>query len=400
MTSIHVTASREYDVLVQPGLLDDAGAQIARTLGVGRTAAVVAGETVAGLYAARLEASLTRAGFRVVTFTYPGGEHCKTLATYAALLDFLAAHRLSRSDLIVALGGGVTGDLAGFAAATYQRGIPFVQVPTTLLAAVDSSVGGKTAVNLPSGKNQVGCFYQPSLVLCDPDTLQTLPPEEYRNGCAEVIKYAVLRSAPFFDELRAQPVSAQVGHVIATCVGMKRDLVAADEFDLKYRDSIDRESAYEIITAANEELERQRVEAEEAAAAEKQRLKDEAAAEKQRQKEEAAAEKARLKEEAAAEKLRLKEEAAAEKARLKEEAAAEKAREKEAAAKKKVAQRAVTNAASSVASSLSTNLVNSVLGGRQKSASAIAGQAAKSALSSVARSGSTAIIRGLFGTKK
>lgn len=186
---------------------------------------------MAGLYAARLEASLTRAGFRVVTFTYPGGEHCKTLATYTALLDFLAAHRLSRSDLIVALGGGVTGDLAGFAAATYQRGIPFVQVPTTLLAAVDSSVGGKTAVNLDSGKNQVGCFYQPSLVLCDPDTLRTLPPEEYRNGCAEVIKYAVLRSAPFFDELRAQPVSAQVGHVIATCVGMKRDLVVADEFD-------------------------------------------------------------------------------------------------------------------------------------------------------------------------
>lgn len=231
MTTIHVTASREYDVLVQPGLLDDAGAQTARTLGAGRTAAVVAGETVAGLYAARLEASLTRAGFRVVTFTYPGGEHCKTLATYAALLDFLAAHRLSRSDLVVALGGGVTGDLAGFAAATYQRGIPFVQVPTTLLAAVDSSVGGKTAVNLDSGKNQVGCFYQPSLVLCDPDTLRTLPPEEYRNGCAEVIKYAVLRSAPFFDELRAQPVSAQVGHVIAACVSMKRDLVVADEFD-------------------------------------------------------------------------------------------------------------------------------------------------------------------------
>ena len=214
MTTIHVTASRDYDVLVQPGLLDDAGAQVARVLGTGRTAAIVAGATVAGLYAERLSASLTRAGFRTVTFTYPGGEHCKTLATYAALLDFLAAHRLSR-----------------FAAATYQRGIPFVQVPTTLLAAVDSSVGGKTAVNLASGKNQVGCFYQPSLVLCDPDTLRTLPPEEYRNGCAEVIKYAVLRSETFFDELRAVPVSAQVEHVIATCVGMKRDLVAADEFD-------------------------------------------------------------------------------------------------------------------------------------------------------------------------
>ena len=120
MTTIHVTASRDYDVLVQPGLLDDAGAQIARVLGTGRTAAIVAGETVAGLYAGRLAASLTRAGFRAVTFTYPGGEHCKTLATYAALLDFLAVHRLSRSDLIVALGGGVTGDLAGFAAATVK----------------------------------------------------------------------------------------------------------------------------------------------------------------------------------------------------------------------------------------------------------------------------------------
>lgn len=165
--------------------------------------------------------------------------------------------------------------------------------------------------------------------------------------------------------------------------------VAADEFDLKYRESIDRESAYEIITAANDELERKRAEEAEAEAAEKQRQKEEAAAEKQRQKEAAAAEK-----------LRLKEEAAAEKQRLKEEAAAQKAAEKEAAAKKKVAQRAVTNAASSVAASLSTNLVNSVLGGRQKSAKAIAGQAAKNALSSVARSGSNAIIRGLFGTKK
>ena len=165
--------------------------------------------------------------------------------------------------------------------------------------------------------------------------------------------------------------------------------VAADEFDLKYREAIDRESAYEVITAAKEELERKQAEEEEAAAAEKQRLKEEAAAEKQRQKEEAAAEKQRLKEEAAAEKQRLK-----------EEAAAAKAAEKEAAARKKVAQRAVSNAASSVVGSLSTNLVNSVLGGRQKSTKAIASQAAKNALSSVARSGSNAIIRGLFGNKK
>jgi uncharacterized protein len=171
--------------------------------------------------------------------------------------------------------------------------------------------------------------------------------------------------------------------------GAVSSIVAADEFDLKYREAVDRESAYEIITAANEELERKRIEEEEAAAAEKLRLKEEAAAEKQR-----------LKEEAAAEKQRLREEAAAEKQRLKEEAAAEREAAKKAEAKKKTAQRAVTNAASSVASSISTNLVNSVLGGRQKSAKSIASQAAKTALSSVARSTSTSIIRGLFGTKK
>ena len=189
MTTIHVTASREYDVLVQPGLLDDAGALIAHTLGAGRTAAVVAGETVAGLYAARLEASLTRAGFRVVTFTYPGGEHCKTLATYAALLDFLAAHRLSRSDLIIALGGGVVGDITGFAAATFLRGVSLCQIPTTLLAQVDSSVGGKTGVDMPEGKNLVGAFYQPRLVLIDPAVLATLPDQTFADGMAEVVKY-------------------------------------------------------------------------------------------------------------------------------------------------------------------------------------------------------------------
>lgn len=158
MTTIHVTASREYDVWVQSGLLDDAGAQSRARSAPGARRPSSRARPWRGCMPRGWRHALTRAGFRVVTFTYPGGEHCKTLATYTALLDFLAAHRLSRSDLIVALGGGVTGDLAGFAAATYQRGIPFVQVPTTLLAAVDSSVGGKTAVNLASGKNQGRLF--------------------------------------------------------------------------------------------------------------------------------------------------------------------------------------------------------------------------------------------------
>ena len=147
-----------------------------------RTALITGGSRGIGAAAVR---AFARAGFRAVTFTYPGGEHCKTLATYAALLDFLAAHRLSRSDLIVALGGGVTGDLAGFAAATYQRGIPFVQVPTTLLAAVDSSVGGKTAIDLAAGKNLAGAFLQPAAVLCDTDCLRSLPAAVFADGAAD-----------------------------------------------------------------------------------------------------------------------------------------------------------------------------------------------------------------------
>lgn len=231
MKTIHVPASREYDVLIERGLLDRAGEEISRVLPKARRAVIVCGERVSKLYSARLAAALSRAGLESAEFCYPGGEQYKTLDTYSALLHFAAAQKLSRSDVIVALGGGVTGDLAGFAAATYQRGLPFVQIPTTLLAAVDSSVGGKTAVNLESGKNQVGCFYQPSLVLCDADTLSTLPEEEYRSGCAEVIKYGVLGSAELFSALERRPAREQLDEVIAQCVSMKRDVVAADEFD-------------------------------------------------------------------------------------------------------------------------------------------------------------------------
>ena len=230
MKTVSVSASRQYEILIERGLLRRAG-ELVRSVTNAGTVMLVSDDSVWPLYGETVQKSLAESGFSVCRFVFPHGENSKCAKTYLALLNALCENRLTRADAVVALGGGVTGDLAGFAAATYQRGIPFVQVPTTLLAAVDSSVGGKTAVNLASGKNQVGCFYQPSLVLCDPDTLRTLPPEEYRNGCAEVIKYAVLRSAPFFDELRAPPVSAQVEHVIATCVGMKRDLVAADEFD-------------------------------------------------------------------------------------------------------------------------------------------------------------------------
>ncbi len=230
MIRIPVSASRSYEVLIERGLLDHAGEEIRRATKA-ETVVLVAGENVFPLYGARLLASLEAAGLRTACFRICPGESSKTLETYGRLLHFLSEKHLTRSDALLALGGGVTGDLTGFAAATFQRGMEFVQVPTTLLAMVDSSVGGKTAVNLETGKNQVGAFYQPSLVLCDPDTLKTLPEEEYRCGSAEVLKYGVLGNAAFFQELLERPIRDQEERVIETCVTMKRDIVHEDEYD-------------------------------------------------------------------------------------------------------------------------------------------------------------------------
>lgn len=234
MRSIHIKASREYDVLVERGLLDRAG-ELLREVSAPGMAAIVSDDTVYALYGERTVKALEKAGYRVHSFTFPAGEGSKNLSTYADVLHFLGEHRFSRSDVVVALGGGVVGDLAGFAAATYQRGMGFAQIPTTLLAAVDSSVGGKTAVDLPTGKNQAGSFYQPCIVICDPNTLETLPEEQYRCGCAEIIKYSMLGNAAFFEELYKTPVREQYEHVIEVCVQMKRDIVGADEYDLGRR---------------------------------------------------------------------------------------------------------------------------------------------------------------------
>ena len=230
MTTIHIAASREYDVVIEPGLLTRLGTMAAE-LGLGRRAAVISDDAVFALYGAAAEKALTDAGFQVDHFLFPHGEQQKNLSTYGQVLNFLCDRRFTRSDFLVALGGGVVGDLAGFAAATYQRGVPYIQVPTTLLSMVDSSVGGKTAVDLEHGKNQAGCFYQPSLVLCDPSLLNTLPEREYRCGCAEVIKYGLLNNAPFFNDLMETPAKEQYEHVISTCVEMKKQVVLSDEFD-------------------------------------------------------------------------------------------------------------------------------------------------------------------------
>ena len=230
MRSIHIPASRAYEVLIGGGLLDEAGTRIRRVTESDR-AAIVAGEKVLRLYGERLLDTLGRAGFQTVFVSHPGGEEHKNLESYGALLRFLSENRLSRADVLISLGGGVTGDLAGFTAATYQRGMSFVQIPTTLLAMVDASVGGKTALNLPTGKNQVGCFYQPSLVLCDPEVLSTLPEDEFHCGMAEVIKYAMLGDPELMDLLLREPIEERLAQLIARCVEMKRNYVAADEYD-------------------------------------------------------------------------------------------------------------------------------------------------------------------------
>ena len=230
MTTVTVRASRPYEVTIGRGLLDTVGRQAAGQW-KGRSAAVVSDSTVAPLYLNRVKDSLERAGFQVHSFVFPAGEDQKNGETYLKLLEFLAARRLTRADGLIALGGGVVGDLAGFAAATFLRGIGFLQLPTTLLAAVDSSVGGKTAIDLTNGKNLAGAFYQPQAVLCDLDTLDTLPAEVFADGCAEVIKYGMIGDPALLARLETVDFRADPEELVARCVAQKRDLVEQDEFD-------------------------------------------------------------------------------------------------------------------------------------------------------------------------
>lgn len=230
MRTVRVEASGRYDILIGPKLLDGAGARVAEVIRP-CTAALVTDDAVDALYGDLATRSLEAAGFDVRRFAFPSGERQKTLATLGDMLEFFGAQHMSKSDLVVALGGGVVGDAAGFAAAVYARGTRFVQVPTTLLAAVDSSVGGKTAVNLAAGKNMAGVFAQPSLVLCDTDVMRALPERLVSDGAAEIVKYGVL-SDPALLRLAAEGrLMDEIGRVVERCVQIKRDYVAEDEFD-------------------------------------------------------------------------------------------------------------------------------------------------------------------------
>lgn len=238
MKTIKVNASKSYDVKIGAGLLKDLGNELLSVLKKPCKIAIISDSNVWPLYGEASQCALEIAGFSVVCFVFPAGESSKTPNTYLNILNFLAENQLTRSDAIVALGGGVTGDIAGFAAATFLRGIPYIQVPTTLLAMVDSSVGGKTAIDLPAGKNLVGAFYQPSLVLCDIDTLNSLPETVFCDGCAEVIKYGVLYDQELFAHLSAKGLDFDRETVIARCVELKRDVVAEDEFDTGARQKL------------------------------------------------------------------------------------------------------------------------------------------------------------------
>jgi 3-dehydroquinate synthase len=226
--------SRSYPILIGSDVLPRLGAECARW-GLAGRCAVITDDQVAALYGPSALKSLNAAGFEPILISVTHGEKAKNLKSVQACYDQLAGHRLERRSFIVALGGGVVGDLAGFVAATYLRGIPFVQVPTTLLAQVDSSVGGKVGVNLTAGKNLVGAFYQPRAVLCDLKTLDTLPVREFRAGLAEVIKYGIIYDAAMFrrlerdlDKVLAHDESV-LADVIARCCAIKAEVVGQDE---------------------------------------------------------------------------------------------------------------------------------------------------------------------------
>lgn len=232
MSTVHIDASRSYDVVIDECSIDEAGSFVKRVGGCD-LAFIVSDSNVAPLYADRVAASLENVGFKTARFVFAAGEESKTLATYGACLEAMCDAGATRSTMVVALGGGVVGDLAGFAAATYMRGCRCVQIPTSLLACIDSSVGGKTAVDLPAGKNLVGAFFQPSGVLVDTATIDTLPAHFFTDGCAEAIKYGIIADARLFDVLATPLVQgdARLGDVIKRCVEIKRDMVNADEYE-------------------------------------------------------------------------------------------------------------------------------------------------------------------------
>ena len=230
MEKVRVTASKEYNVHIGSGFLDDVGEMMASIKRPCR-AVIVSDDNVYSLYGEKVKLSLEKSSFTVFEYIVPHGENSKSVENFINIQEFCAENNITRTDLFVALGGGVVGDLTGFVASTYLRGVDFVQIPTTVLAMVDSSVGGKTAINLNAGKNLCGAFHQPIAVFADCETLGTLPDEIFNEGCAEIIKYGMILDGEFLSFLKDNDIKENVEYVIKRCVEIKRDIVNRDEFE-------------------------------------------------------------------------------------------------------------------------------------------------------------------------
>lgn len=226
---VFVNTSESYEVLIGSGIIDRAGELIADKLKNARRAVIITDSNVDALYSERVKKSLKKSGIDVLKYTFTAGEENKSTETFVDILEWLASEKITRTDVLAALGGGVVGDITGFAASCYLRGVDFVQIPTTLLSAVDSSVGGKTAVDLKAGKNLAGAFYQPKFVICDTDTFGTLPEKEIACGYAEVIKYGILFDESFFEAIKEK--SIKIDEIVEKSVIFKRNTVQKDEFD-------------------------------------------------------------------------------------------------------------------------------------------------------------------------
>lgn len=228
MEKVKVNASTSYEILIDKGILDNSGEYISSVM-KSKKVCVVTDDNVDRIYGKRFIESLEKAGFTAKKIVFPHGEASKNHSTLLAIYEFLAENGFTRSDFIAALGGGVVGDTAGYAAATYMRGIDFVQIPTTVVSQSDSSVGGKTAVNISAGKNLVGAFHQPRLVICDTDTLKTLTPDFFSDGMAEVIKHGMIKSPELFNILANKDISENMVDIMKRNVSIKGKVVEADE---------------------------------------------------------------------------------------------------------------------------------------------------------------------------
>ncbi len=230
MKTVKVNASKCYDIVIEQGIISKIG-ELALSVTKGKNCLVVSDSNVFPIYGDAVKKSLEENGFNVFSFVFEAGEQRKNSDTLLSILSKLATEKFNRDDFVLALGGGVSGDMAGFAAAIYMRGIDFINVPTSLLAMIDSSVGGKTAIDLPEGKNLVGAFHQPSMVIIDPSLLSTLPKKFFLDGLGEAVKYGVIKSKSLFERFENESPDSFIEDLIVESVSIKRDIVEADEFE-------------------------------------------------------------------------------------------------------------------------------------------------------------------------